>query len=323
MVHTIRTMKSQLMDFAESVARLNHSPDITNIDGREGSELKSKIGTGYDSLATTAGPGDFWNWGLFDRETDARIREAIGNYSDWVPDGFSEQLYYYSIARVPIHDYRGAAILEVASGLGAGLNFLSRIIKGARFTGIDLSANAIERANSLFAREILRFKRADAESIPFDDRSFDLVLNIEALHNFPDISKFLSEVGRVLKPGGYFVCADVFTSSRREILAKYIEMPSQLAWIGEEDISDLVRAAIKRRLEPDSLAMRLLTEQPAGRCANHHGATAVSLTTVLAAFREPGAQVAIIDEAGCASVLISCIDRSPRAEVQPASSGSA
>ncbi len=49
---------------------------------------------------------------------------------------------------------------------------------------------------------------ADAENLPFDDQSLDLVTCRIAPHHFPDIAKFIAEVHRVLKPGGVFALVD-------------------------------------------------------------------------------------------------------------------
>ncbi|MEO6787193.1 MAG: methyltransferase domain-containing protein, partial [Chthoniobacteraceae bacterium] len=48
----------------------------------------------------------------------------------------------------------------------------------------------------------------DAQKLPFADASFDAVINVEASHCYPDFSRFLSEVARVLRPGGHFLYAD-------------------------------------------------------------------------------------------------------------------
>jgi ubiquinone/menaquinone biosynthesis C-methylase UbiE len=49
----------------------------------------------------------------------------------------------------------------------------------------------------------------DAQRLPFADASFDVVLNVEASHCYPDFPGFLDEVARVLKPGGRFGHADL------------------------------------------------------------------------------------------------------------------
>lgn len=49
---------------------------------------------------------------------------------------------------------------------------------------------------------------ADAETIPYEDDTFDLVVGHAVLHHIPDVEQSLREVLRVLKPGGRFVFAD-------------------------------------------------------------------------------------------------------------------
>ena len=54
----------------------------------------------------------------------------------------------------------------------------------------------------------LSYVQADAENLPFDDASFDVVINVESSHCYPHIDRFLSEVRRVLAPGGCFGIVD-------------------------------------------------------------------------------------------------------------------
>jgi SAM-dependent methyltransferase len=46
------------------------------------------------------------------------------------------------------------------------------------------------------------------EKLPFPDESFDAVINVEASHAYPQLSRFLAEAARVLRPGGHFLCTD-------------------------------------------------------------------------------------------------------------------
>jgi ubiquinone/menaquinone biosynthesis C-methylase UbiE len=54
----------------------------------------------------------------------------------------------------------------------------------------------------------LAFQQGDAENLPFESNTFDAVINVEASHCYPDFPRFLSEVARVLRPGGHFLHAD-------------------------------------------------------------------------------------------------------------------
>ena len=97
---------------------------------------------------------------------------------------------------------RGLKVLEIGCGIGTdGAQFAKA---GADYTGIDLTAAAIELARKRFALSNLKgeFRVSDAEDLDFDNESFDLVYSHGVLHHTPDIEAAVREIHRVLKPGG-------------------------------------------------------------------------------------------------------------------------
>jgi ubiquinone/menaquinone biosynthesis C-methylase UbiE len=96
----------------------------------------------------------------------------------------------------------GLNVLEVGCGLGTdGAQFAKA---GANYTGIDLTDAAVELARKRFELFDLRgnFQAADAEKLPFEDQSFDLVYSHGVLHHTPDTRQAIREIHRVLVPGG-------------------------------------------------------------------------------------------------------------------------
>ncbi|HUP50018.1 MAG TPA: class I SAM-dependent methyltransferase [Thermoanaerobaculia bacterium] len=97
----------------------------------------------------------------------------------------------------------GLRVLEYGCGLGGYALRLAE--RGADVTGIDISEAAIEqasrRAAALGPGMKIRFQNADAEALPFDNASFDLICGSGIVHHL-DIHRALSEVRRVLAPGG-------------------------------------------------------------------------------------------------------------------------
>ena len=92
----------------------------------------------------------------------------------------------------------GSHVLDVASGPGYAAGAAAAM--GATASGIDLAENMRDLAAANFPD--LSFQLGDAEDLPFDEGSFDVVtMNFGVLH-FPDAEKGLAEAFRVLKPGG-------------------------------------------------------------------------------------------------------------------------
>jgi ubiquinone/menaquinone biosynthesis C-methylase UbiE len=104
---------------------------------------------------------------------------------------------------------RGARVLEVSCGHGGGASYLTRTHAPAEYVGLDLNPEGIRFCEEEHRVPGLRFVVGDAQRLPFPDASFDVVLNVEASHCYPDFPGFLAEVARVLKPGGRFRYADL------------------------------------------------------------------------------------------------------------------
>lgn len=115
------------------------------------------------------------------------------------------QLYHH--VAMPA-DLRGKNVLEVSCGHGGGASYLARTLRPACYTGLDLNSAGIRFCRSRHQVDGLVFVQGDAQQLPFPDETFDAVLNVEASHCYPHFPRFLSEVARVLKPGGHFLYAD-------------------------------------------------------------------------------------------------------------------
>jgi SAM-dependent methyltransferase len=115
------------------------------------------------------------------------------------------QLYHHVAAQAPL---RGKDVLEVSCGHGGGAAYLARTFQPRRYTALDLNPMAIRFCQEHHQLDSLVFRQGDAENLPYESGSFDAVINIEASHCYPDFSRFLAEVARVLRPGGHFLHAD-------------------------------------------------------------------------------------------------------------------
>lgn len=96
----------------------------------------------------------------------------------------------------------GKRVLEI--GCGAGSSSIAFALDGAEVTASDLTEEAVRITKAKF--EMLGLDgdvvQADAENLPFEDNSFDVVFSSGVLHHTPDTQKAIDEIFRVLKPGG-------------------------------------------------------------------------------------------------------------------------
>ena len=115
-------------------------------------------------------------------------------------------------------------------GCGTGFFLLNLMQAGVAKDGFvtDISPGMVNVAvrNAAKLGLPVQGRVADAESIPYEDNSFDLVVGHAVLHHIPDVELSLREVLRVLKPGGRFVFAGEPTR-RGDFIARRL---SRLTW---------------------------------------------------------------------------------------------
>jgi SAM-dependent methyltransferase len=97
---------------------------------------------------------------------------------------------------------RDQRVLEIGTGLGTDLVRFARA--GALVTGVDLTERAITNAKQRLALEDLTgdLRVADAERLPFEDETFDVVYSWGVLHHTRSPERAIAEAQRVLRPGG-------------------------------------------------------------------------------------------------------------------------
>jgi SAM-dependent methyltransferase len=101
-----------------------------------------------------------------------------------------------------------ARVLDVATGGGHTALWLAR--HGWKVTAGDVSRRMLENTSRLLAEEgfPLETHLFPAEEMPFEDGSFDMVTCRVAAHHFSSPERFVTEVARVLRPGGHFLLID-------------------------------------------------------------------------------------------------------------------
>ncbi len=136
------------------------------------------------------------------------------------------QLYHHVATQAELG---GKTVLEVSCGHGGGASYLTRTLRPARYTALDLNPAGIAFCRERHRVDGLEFVVGDAENLPFANESFEAVINVEASHCYPQFPRFLAEVARVLRPGGRFLYADFrFESGLAEWEADLAAAPLRL-----------------------------------------------------------------------------------------------
>ena len=113
----------------------------------------------------------------------------------------------------------GARVLELGAGPARlWRENLDRLPQSWQVTLTDLSAGMIAEAQR-YLKDVpnFTFAVADAQTLPFDDATFDAVVANHMLYHVPDLPRALSEVRRVLKPGGWLFAATNGKDHLREL----------------------------------------------------------------------------------------------------------
>ncbi len=104
-------------------------------------------------------------------------------------------------------DLNDCEIAEIGCGRGGNSALVAEKFNG-HVTGIDMSAEAIAFCSRTHLTGSLDFKVGDALNIPLEDGSCDAVLNVESSHSYGNLPKFLNEVRRICRSGGWFLYTD-------------------------------------------------------------------------------------------------------------------
>jgi len=125
---------------------------------------------------------------------------------------------------------RAARILDVGCGTGMFLGELAK--RGKVVVGIDSSARilGIARKRAGWASLVC----ADADHLPFEDRSFDVVVSVTLLQNVPEPVATMKEIARVLKSGGTAIVTSLKRKHSPEQLADWASSAGMKPVIAEE-----------------------------------------------------------------------------------------
>ena len=144
-------------------------------------------------------------------------------------------------------------VVDVGTGPGIVAFHLAEL--GHDVTGVDLSEEMLKNARENAARFNLpvEFRHGDAENLPFEDESFDAVVNRHVLWTLPNPDKAIAEWKRVLKPGGKIVIVDGnwylnLDGSLKRRVWRYLAMPLVLITEQRNPLGTGYNANAKKKL---------------------------------------------------------------------------
>ena len=144
----------------------------------------------------------YWNRQSCDTQFSKEEKYTKAYYEEIERIRYFDQPYIHAFAQFT--RYHGKKVLEV--GYGAGSDFTQWLRAGARASGIDLTQEAYRntsgRIKAYGLPEPENLLVGDAENLPFESNTFDLGYSFGVLHASPDTPKAISELVRVVKPGG-------------------------------------------------------------------------------------------------------------------------
>jgi len=154
----------------------------------------------------------------------------------------------------------GCHLLDVACGSGQVALWAAR--DGVQATGVDIAPNLVQRAQARAQAEGLnaRFMEGDAEALPFEDASFDVVISLIGAMFAPRPELVASELLRVCSPGGTIAMGnwtrEGFVGQMFKTFAKFIapsNMPAPVLW-GDETV-------VRNRLGPGVSDLKMTRQQ--------------------------------------------------------------
>lgn len=168
-------------------------------------------------------PGDQRSLDYFDAVARDRYRQQ-----PWMHD-------YFGYER-----FAGKQVLEI--GIGQGTDMMQFAQAGAICHGVDITENHLELTalNATLRGYEVDLHEVDATRLPFADNTIDCVYSFGVLHHIPEIEKVVSEIYRVLKPGGGVMIALYYKWSAFHLLWKLLANGIRNGWLFTKGYSGLL-----------------------------------------------------------------------------------
>lgn len=204
-------------------------------------------------------------------------REGVEAYSNSASQAYLERIDRTFVDHaLSLGVTRGHA-LDIGTGPGLIPIMLAARVPRLRLTGVDLSEPMLQKARNAAEQagvaDRLEFRVGDAKSLPFPERSFDLVLCNSLLHHLPTPLALLHEISRISKHGSAILLRDLKRPSRPEF-------PFHALWHGRHYsgvMSRLYRASLRSAYTRAELETLLQQSKLAGARVFRTGRTHIGI----------------------------------------------
>jgi ubiquinone/menaquinone biosynthesis C-methylase UbiE len=219
--------------------------------------------TNHSLLTTIA---TYWDEHIHDLEITTHPAGTPGFFRQLDEYRYEKLNYLPRLVNFPV--YKGKSVLEV--GCGAGIDLMRFASGGAKVTGIDLSKTAIDLACKNFEQngQNGNLRVMNGECMQFADNTFDVVYAHGVLQYTADSAKMISEIHRVVRPGGEAIIMVYNKNSWLNIMRKVTSVPLE-----HEDAPVLKKFSIgelKQLLHPFQ-AYRIIPERFPVKTRLHSG----------------------------------------------------
>jgi SAM-dependent methyltransferase len=157
----------------------------------------------------------------------------------------------WGISRIPIQN--DFIILDVGCGGGRTIDMLATRASAGKVYGIDYSPASVALAQKTNARWIeqgrVDIRLGVVSTLPFDANTFDVITAVETHYYWPDLATDLTEILRVLRPGGAFVIIAeayrgrrmdwVYRPAMRLLRATYLTLPQHQRLLADAGFSSV------------------------------------------------------------------------------------
>ncbi|WP_270168446.1 class I SAM-dependent methyltransferase [Paenibacillus sp. SYP-B4298] len=123
----------------------------------------------------------------------------------------SVKLLLEAVGRTAIRERQ---VIDIGCGRGGNIAALYKYFKPLSIVGLDICPANIAYCSAKSRMVEAFYLVGDAENIPFADESFDVVLNMESAHAYPNRSRFYEEVYRIMRVGGVFLYTELMLADQ-------------------------------------------------------------------------------------------------------------